>query len=57
MDFVVVLARPSFDDYMAVKFYLEDLFGCAVDLVPEDSIKPRLRDTILSEALYVKGLS
>jgi uncharacterized protein with HEPN domain len=27
---------------------LEDLFHCRIDLVPDDSIKPRLKDRILS---------
>jgi uncharacterized protein len=54
MDFVVTLERPSFDDYMAIKMFLEDHFGCRVDLVIEDSIKPRLRTRILGEAIYVQ---
>ncbi len=41
---------------MGVKIFLEDLFGCKVDLVPEDSIKPRLRSHILSEVVYAQGL-
>ncbi len=35
MDFLVVLDKPSFDSYMGVKIFLEDLFGCKVDLVLE----------------------
>jgi uncharacterized protein len=30
---------------------LQDLLGCAVDLVTEDGLKPRLRDRILHEAI------
>ncbi len=56
MDFLVTLARPSFDDYMDIKIFLEDEFGCKVDLVLEDSIKPRLRPYILNEVVYVTGL-
>jgi predicted nucleotidyltransferase len=56
MDFLVTLARPSFDDYMAIKFFLEDLFGRPVDLVLETDLKPRLRDSILGETIYVAGL-
>ena len=56
MDFLVTLERPSFDNYMAVKLFLEDYFGCRVDLVIEDSIKPRLRSRILGEVVYVTGL-
>jgi len=56
MDFLVVLERPSFDAYMDLKFFLEDLFGCRVDLVLEDALKPRLRPHVLSEVAYVQGL-
>lgn len=56
MDFLVALEKPSFDAYMEVKFFLEDLFGCAVDLVLEETIKPRLRPYILKEVVYAQGL-
>lgn len=32
MDFLVTLERSSFDDYMDLMFFLEDLFGCKVDI-------------------------
>lgn len=56
LDFLVVLERQSFDDYMEVKFFLEDLFDCPVDLVLEETIKPRLRPYILGEVVYAQGL-
>ena len=56
MDFLITLERPSFDDYMDVKFFLEDLFQCQVDLVMEEGLKPRLRPYILDEVVYVSGL-
>jgi predicted nucleotidyltransferase len=34
-------------------FYLEDLFGCPVDLVLSDTLKSRIRSSVLSEAIYV----
>lgn len=45
--------EETFDNYMDLKFYLEDLFGRAVDLVILEAIRPRLRDGILAEAVYV----
>jgi len=42
----------TFDHYMDLKFYLEDLFGRKVDLVMKDAIKRRLREPILSEFAY-----
>ncbi|MFI5363104.1 MAG: nucleotidyltransferase family protein [Elusimicrobiota bacterium] len=56
LDFVVDLERETFDDYMGLKFYLEDLFHKDVDLVIIDSIKPALRAGILSEVRYAQGL-
>ncbi|MDP3722039.1 MAG: nucleotidyltransferase family protein [Candidatus Omnitrophota bacterium] len=56
LDFLVELERNSFDAYMDLKFFLEDLFQCRVDLVLADAIKPRLREGILKEAEYVPGL-
>ena len=56
LDFLVELERNSFDDYMDLKLFLEDLFQCRVDLVMADTIKPRLREGILKETEYVSGL-
>ena len=56
LDFVVEFDKKSFDGYMDLKFYLEDLFNCSVDLVPINTIKPRLRETILGESVYAEGL-
>ena len=53
LDFLVELERNSFDAYMNVKFFLEDLFQCPIDLVLADTVKPRLRDGILKETVYV----
>ena len=50
IDVLVDFAKPSFDDYMDLKFALEDLTGRTVDLVTVAALKPRLRDRILSEA-------
>lgn len=51
LDFVVELERKSFDAYMDLKLFLEDLFDRPVDLVLADGIKPRLRASILQEAV------
>ncbi len=55
LDFVVELADDTLDSYMGVKYYLEDLFGCGVDLVLADTIKPLLRERILAEAVDAPG--
>lgn len=56
LDFVVELKKKTFDVYMDLKEFLEELFGCKVDLVIKDAIKPRLREPILRETLYAQGL-
>ena len=55
LDFLVEFENKSFDAYMDLKAFLEDLFGCRVDLVLASSIKPRLRERILGEAIYAEG--
>ena len=56
LDFVVDFERKSFDAYMDLKAFLEQLFGCRVDLVIADAIKPRLRTPILEGAIHAPGL-
>lgn len=56
LDFVVEFERKSFDAYMDLKAYLEDLFGRTVDLVLADTVKPRLRTVVLEEAVHAPGL-
>ena len=56
LDFLVQLEKKTFDAYMDLKFYLEDLFQRPVDLVLKDAIKPRLRAAIEESAVYAQGL-
>jgi predicted nucleotidyltransferase len=44
---------PTFDGYMGLKFYLEDLFGRRVDVVTRDGLRPRMRALVEREALRV----
>jgi predicted nucleotidyltransferase len=56
LDFVVELEDRSFDSFMGLKLFLEDLFGRPVDLVLEHTIKPRLRPHIMESLIDVPGL-
>ena len=58
MDFVVEFepGRKTFDNFMDLKDFLEQLFERRVDLVTSEGIKPQLRDRILSETIYAPGL-
>lgn len=44
-----------FDNYMELKFRLEDHFQKPVDLVISDDIKPALKPSILRSAKYAEG--
>ena len=44
--------QKTFDNYMDLKFFLEDLFGTKVDLVIKKALKPSLRPYILGEVVY-----
>ncbi len=42
----------TFDNYMDLKYFLEDLFGRKVDLVTVDALRPQLKNDILREVVY-----
>ena len=52
VDILVEFEEPTFDNYMDLKFFLEEHIGRSVDLVLVDSLKPRLRSLIVKEAAY-----
>jgi predicted nucleotidyltransferase len=55
LDFVVEFSAKSFDAYMDLKSFLEDLFHSRVDLATFSAIKPRLLPIIQREAVYAAG--
>lgn len=44
--------EKSFDNYMGLKFFLEDLFDREVDLVIKNTLKDHLKDEILRSTKY-----
>ena len=44
--------KITFDNYMNLKFFLEDVFKCKVDLVMHEAIKTDLRPYILGSVKY-----
>lgn len=44
---------PSLLTFIAIENYLSDLLGVKVDLVMKDSLKPKIGEQILSEAIPV----
>ena len=54
LDFLVEFeGEASFDRYMDLKFFLEDLFNKPVDLVTKRSLKKEISQRILQEAIDV----
>lgn len=53
VDILVDLERHTLDSYMDLLFYLEDRLGCKIDLVMKDSLKPSIKDSVISETVYV----
>jgi len=44
--------KKSFNNYMGLKMFLEDLFDCKVDLVIVEDVKPLLKPHIMKEVEY-----
>lgn len=42
----------TFDNFMELKFFLEDLFGRKVDLVTVSALRPQLKEDILRNVTY-----
>jgi hypothetical protein len=54
MDILVEFDRPvGLFEFIRLKHSLEKLTNCRVDLVTPDAIRPAMRASILSEAVYV----
>ena len=53
-DILVEFRGPAtFDRYMDLKIFLEELLGCPIDLVTRKAIKPGMRTHVEEEAIYV----
>ena len=54
VDILVAFDGPATSiRYFGVQFYLEDLLGCAVDLVTVKALRPELRPFVEREAQHV----
>lgn len=54
VDILVEFAgAATFDRYMDLKIYLEDLLGMPIDLATRQALKPRIRTAIEREAINV----
>ncbi|ASJ05803.1 MULTISPECIES: nucleotidyltransferase family protein [Thermococcus] len=48
--------KKSFDSYMELKFFLEELLGVEVDLITVEALKPKVKEYVWREAVSVEGL-
>lgn len=54
IDILVAFDGPATSKrFFGVQFYLEDLFGCSVDLITEKALRPELRPYIEQERVNV----
>jgi hypothetical protein len=54
VDILVAFDGPATSErYFGVLFFLEDLFGCGVDLVTEKALRAELRPFVETEAVNV----
>lgn len=54
VDLLVEFDRPTgLFDLIRLQFYLEELLGTRVDVGTVDGLKPRIRERVLAESIYV----
>lgn len=52
VDVLVEFEEPTFDNFMELSFYLEDLFGMKVDLLTPNSLSPYMRTSVEKEVVW-----
>jgi predicted nucleotidyltransferase len=52
VDILVDFREPTFDHFMDLIFFLEDLFGREVDLVTTDALSPYIEATVRREVVW-----
>jgi predicted nucleotidyltransferase len=55
IDFLVEFEMPSFDNFMDLVFYLEDLFGRKVELITSGSLSPYIQPYIEKEVKWLEA--
>ena len=54
VDLLVAFNRPvGYFGLFTLQDYLEGLLGCSVDLGTVDSLRPRIKENVMKDALYV----
>jgi hypothetical protein len=53
VDILVQFNKPTWANYIGLKFYLEDILDRKVDLVTPKGLKPAVRPSVEKDLLYV----
>ena len=53
VDILVEFSEPIGWEFIDLKDFLEEILGLRVDLVTTGALKPRMRDKVLQEVVYV----
>ena len=53
VDILVEFSEPISWEFIDLKDFLEEILGLRVDLVTTGALKPRMRDKVLQEVVYV----
>ncbi|MEN4017774.1 MAG: nucleotidyltransferase family protein [Methanobacterium sp.] len=52
VDILVEFEKPTFDNFMELAFFLEDLFGKKVDLLTPKSLSPYMKPYVEKEVIW-----
>lgn len=52
VDVLAEFVKPTFDNFIELTFYLEDLFGKKVDLLTPNSLSPYMKSVVEKEAVW-----
>lgn len=53
IDLLVEFEKPTFDNFMDLSFFLEDLFGKKVDLVTIKGLSPHIKPYVEKEVVWM----
>lgn len=53
IDIIVELERPIGWKFFSLELYLESVFNRDIDLVTKNALKEQIRDSILSQVIYI----
>jgi uncharacterized protein len=56
IDIIVDFEKPTFDNFINLLFYCEELLGKSVDLITEKNLSPHINPYVEKEILWFKVL-